>query len=97
MDGELICYAETYFKYNKEVTGHLTYLDDTRLVFLGKRKSEPDTWCVGFRNEIGEDTQIRLSNDAMAALMQLYRKPLTGKDIFPAKLMTEWRVTTTKE
>jgi hypothetical protein len=60
-----------------QVRGYLEQLDDTRLVFVGQRDGEPDTFYLAFRSEMGVDTKLKLSSEALAALIRL-RLALSG-------------------
>lgn len=55
------------------VLGDLRSLEGGRLVFLGTRPDEPDTWFVGFRNSAGDVLKFKLSDEAMRALLELVR------------------------
>jgi hypothetical protein len=86
-------YIERSFDENAKVTGNLGRLDEKRLVFIGSRKDVEGTWYVGFRNSEGEDTKILLSHEAMAMLVQLYKKHPKGEDVWPLQIKTAWQVT----
>ena len=87
-------YAEQQFKDNDKVQGHIIHLDDKRLVFLGKHEDDQKTWYIGFRNEDGDDTRLKVSPEAMGALFNLYNKPRkTEKTSFPLVIKTLWQVT----
>lgn len=76
------------------VRGHLKMLDDTRLVFIGENPDVPDVACLGFRNEEGVDTKIKLSKEAYEALKQLMTERFKGKrQPFPYKLQWQLEVT----
>ncbi len=86
-------YIQQSFADNEKITGHLAYLDETRLVFIGKREGQSNCWYIGFRNAKGEDTKLTLSLEAMALLVQLYNKPPKGTDTFPLQIKGAWKVT----
>ncbi len=72
------------------VRGHIKMLDDTRLVFVGEESCSDDK-LLGFRNANGEDTKVRLSQEAYEALKYLITEPFKGKRVgFPYKL--QWQV-----
>lgn len=76
------------------VRGHIKRLDDTRLVFFGQNPATPDTWCLGFRNAEGEDTLLKLSQEAVDALKWLLTDPFKGERVrFPYVVKTAWVVT----
>lgn len=80
------------------VTGHLIDLDDTRLVFVGASPDHPGVFFVGFRNSQGEDTKLKLSQEAVKALVKLVIKPPRGKKVhFPQTLNKTWRVVSKEE
>lgn len=83
---------EKYIEVNSKVKGHLAYLDDTRLVFLAKSPNNKDLWYLGFRNSENVDTKIALSSEALAMLVQLYRKQPNGEEVFPVQIITKWEV-----
>jgi hypothetical protein len=56
---------------DREVRGYMEQLDDTRVVFVGQREDEPDTFYLGFRSADGVDTKLKVSSEAMAALIRL--------------------------
>lgn len=62
------------------VRGYLEQLDDTRLVFLGRREDEPNTFYLGFRNGEGVDTKLKVSDEALAALIRLRLALSASKD-----------------
>jgi hypothetical protein len=69
-----------------EILGYLEQLDDTRLVFLGQREDEPNTFYVGFRNSEGVDTKLTLSRIAMDALIHLHGMLEGERRPFPSNL-----------
>lgn len=70
-----------------KVTGHLLALDKTRLVFLGQNPDEPDLFYLGFRNHGGDDTKLKLSREALGALIKLYLTPFNKlRTTFPHKV-----------
>jgi hypothetical protein len=73
------------------ITGHLIELSENRLVFVG-REGDSGDWYLAFRSAEGEDTKIRLSDEAMLAFdnaIQL-RKANPGVQTFPHKFT--WRL-----
>ena len=64
----------------KSVRGYLERLDDTRLVFLGERDGEPHTFYLGFRDANGVDTMLKLSREALDALMRLRLMTIAAKE-----------------
>lgn len=75
------------------IRGHIRKLDDTRLVFLGQNPVTPDEWCLGFRNAEGQDTLLKLSQEAYDALKWLFTEPFKGERVrFPYVLHTYWTV-----
>jgi hypothetical protein len=65
---------------DKPVRGYLERLDDTRLVFIGQRDNDLDTFYVGFRSAAGVDTTVKLSKEALDALMRLRLMLIAGKE-----------------
>lgn len=75
------------------VRGHIRYLDAERLVFLGQNPNSPSEWNLGFRNSEGEDTLLRLSQEARDALKWLLVEPFKGDKVgYPYKMQTHWVV-----
>jgi hypothetical protein len=93
MNDILLKSVEKKFADNEKIRGHLAHLDDKRIVFIGNREEDKGTYYVGFRNAEGDDTFLRLSPEAMAMLIQLYRKPRNGDDVFPICIKKAWQVT----
>lgn len=76
------------------VRGHIKQLDDKRLMFLGQDPTKPEEWCLGFRNADGDDTLLKLSQEAVDALKWLLTDPFKGKRVrYPYILTTHWIVT----
>ena len=76
------------------VRGHIKHLDDKRVVFLGQDPATPDTWCLGFRNADGDDTLLKLSQEAVDAIKWLLTEPFKGDRVrYPYILQTYWVVT----
>jgi hypothetical protein len=67
-------------------------LSDGRLVYIGEKPGNRDEWYVAFRNEAGDDTRLRLSKEAMAILVQLYKQHPKGDDVWPLQIKTAWQV-----
>jgi hypothetical protein len=75
------------------IRGHLRKLDGTRLVFLGQDPAHPDLWFLGFRNGEGQDTMLKLSQEAYNALTWLFGEKFKGERVrFPYVLHTYWQV-----
>lgn len=89
--------AEKAFAFNAEVKGHATYLDDGRIIFIGKHPGHQGEWFLGFRNLEGYETKLRLSYEAMAHLVKLYNRKPNGEEIFPMTIKTAWQVTVINE
>ena len=86
-------YLEKAFDDNAKIKGNLGSLSDKRKVFIGSKEGEKGVWYVAFRNEEGADTYLKLSHEAMAMLMQLYKKHPKGDDIWPLVIAAQWQVT----
>ena len=65
---------------DQPVRGYMEQLDDTRIVFLGRREGEPGTFYLGFRNAEGVDTKLKVSDEGLAALIRLRLALSTSKD-----------------
>lgn len=52
--------------------GNIARLPNNRLVFVGETPHHPGEFILGFRNEQGEDRFLRLSKEAMDALVALH-------------------------
>jgi hypothetical protein len=68
--------------------GYVIELEGKRLVFVGKLPGNIlNSYYVGFRNFEGSDTKLKLSKEAMEALIQLYSKleAAPGTDPFPER------------
>jgi hypothetical protein len=75
------------------VRGHIRYLDAERLVFLGQDPANERVWNLGFRNSEGEDTLLKLSEEAKNALKWLLTENFKGERVrYPYKLQTRWVV-----
>jgi hypothetical protein len=72
------------------VTGTTIELDDVRLVFVGRNPDQPGVTYIGFRNEHGEDTKIKISREARAALIDLLMNPREPVADFPHH--KQWRM-----
>ena len=71
------------------VTGRRISLSEGRSVFLGRSEQEPDLHFIAFRNAEGVDTRLKISEEAMTALITLinWRKdrptdPLLAKRVW---------------
>ncbi len=78
-----------------EIEGRLVGLSDGRMVFLAEHPKEPGMFYVGFKNKDGDDTKLKLSADALDALVAMRTDPIVGtpERTFPHKpAPKEWRV-----
>jgi hypothetical protein len=50
-----------------------------RMVFLARHPKKPDVHLLGFVNDIGEQTRLSLSTEAMEAICRLYTDPRAGE------------------
>ena len=73
-----------------EPFGHIKQLPGGRLVFLGQRAGCPDYDLV-VRSEEGEDTYMRISSEALAAVVELYGLPAPYLSTFPHQERKMWR------
>src|SRR4051812_9889117 len=85
--------VEQAFAENAKIRGNLGTLSDGRLVFIGEKQENRDEWYIAFRNAEGDDTRLRLSKEAMATLVQLYKQHPKGNDTWPMQIKTAWQVT----
>lgn len=93
MSEKYLKYAEAAFAENTKIRGHIARIDDKRFVFLGKHEDDKDTFCLGFENLDGEQTRLKVSKEAMAALVNLYTHPRkSDPEAFPLKIMTQWLI-----
>lgn len=75
-----------------EVLGRRVEFEDGRIIFLGTCKDEPGVFFIGLRSKKGEDMKLRMSREAVEALVELFHNPMHGMPLadFPHKKM--WRV-----
>jgi hypothetical protein len=78
--------------------GRIIELSEGRMVFLAEHPTQPDTFCVAFKNEHGDDTYLKISTEALDALLELRLDRQAGLPprAYPhRKDVGEWRVVST--
>lgn len=78
------------------VMGRRIDFDNGRIVFLGENEARPDTAYVAFRNAEGHDLYLKMSWEALDALVELRRDPTKGGEpsSFPHKpreVISRWQ------
>lgn len=56
----------------KPIMGDVHEFDDGRFVFLGRHPDHEATWFLCFQAKDGDRTRIKLSNEAMEALVGMF-------------------------
>lgn len=66
----------------RQPLGRVQRLDTPRLVFAGRRDGDPGVHYLAYRDGIGLDHKIRLSEAALQALRWLFANPRAGEPVF---------------
>ena len=56
---------------NVNITGHQVHLDEKRSVFVGRNEAGDGLTYIKFVNAEGEETRLKISQDARDALLKL--------------------------
>lgn len=74
-----------------EVLGEIAHLSDGRFVFVGSDDEKPETRYVGFQNEDGHQTRIKLSLEAARELRHMLSRDVREVRM-PSSRFAGWRV-----
>lgn len=61
-----------------DIEGRLVPFPDGRMVFLAEDPKKPNTFLIAFKSKEGKDLKLKLSGEALDALVALRTDPVVG-------------------